>query len=243
MKKVLLSTLILALVIAAAGCGRGGDNALATADTKIEVTGDNGSVSLDENVVRQILSEFPAEALGLEKDIYEYTLKLSNTIVNGADGCLVEAFDGEAEGSAAGTFAIVGMTVYIHDAATGEFVPLNAGVTVPSSQTAGSTEPVGSTPAVTEAPATTEKPFDEEENNNKVRARFEKYTPAQLGLEKEITEYIFTPVAAYTEASDGETVYVVKIFEKDGTNTGVIAAFNEEHEYRFNTELSVYERL
>ncbi len=242
MKKVLLSTLILALVIAAAGCGRGGDNALATADTKIDITGDNGSVSLDENVVRLILSEFPAEALGLEKDISDYTLKLSNTIVNGADGCLVEAFDGEAEGSAAGTFAIVGMTVYIHDAATGEFVPLNAGIAVPTTQSADGTEPAESTTAA-EKPATTEKPFDEEENNNKIRARFEKYAPSQLGLEKEITEYTFTPVAAYTEAADGATVYVVKIFEKDGTNTGIVAAFNEDYEYRFNTELSVYERL
>ncbi len=241
MKKVLLlCTFILALVISAAACGRGGDNALATADTKIEVTGGNGSISVDENVVRTILDSYSPEALGLSKDVSEYTLKLGNTLVNGVDGCLIEVFDGEAEGVAAGTFALVGMDLYIHDAAAGGFKPLkdvSAESTVPSPNSEQST-----LPASTTAAATTE-PFDEEKNNNAVRARFEKYDPAVLGLEKAITEYVFTPVAAVAEGDDGETVYVIKILEKDGTATGIYAAFNAEHEYSYNGALSVYERL
>lgn len=240
MKKVLLTVLTVSLIMAAAACGRGGDNALATADTKIEVTGGNGSISVDENVVRTILDSYSPETLGLSKDISEYTLKLGNTLVNGVDGCLIELFDGEAKGTAAGTFALVGMDLYIHDSVAGEFKPLNgisAGSTAPSANSEQSTVPD------TTAPVTTTEPFNEEKNNNAVRARFEKYAPEDLGLEKAITEYVFTPVAAVAEGDDGETVYVVKILEKDGTATGIYAAFNEEHEYSYNGALSVYERL
>lgn len=240
MKKAIIISLALSLLILTAACGRGEENALATADTKIEVTGENGAVSLDENIVRTILEAYTPEALGLKEDILEYTLKLGNTLVNGVDGCLIEVFDGGLEGAAAGTFALVGMDLYICDVDTGEFNKLNnvsAESTTPSAISEESTVPEAT------APVTTTEPFDEEENNNAVRARFEKYTPEDLGLEKAITEYVFTPVAAVAEGDDGETVYVVKIFEKDGTATGIYAAFNEEHEYSYNGALSVYERL
>lgn len=243
MKKVLLCALALALIISVAACGRGGDNALATADTKIEVTGGNGSISVDENVVRTILDLYSPEVLGLEKDISEYTLKLGNTLVNGVDGCLIEVFDGEAQGAAAGTFALLGTDLYIHDAAAGEFILLNNISAENEHPSENSSNTAQSTAPQTTAPVTTTEPFNEEENNNAVRARFEKYDPADLGLKKAITEYVFTPVAAVAEGDDGETVYVVKIFEKDGTATGVYAAFNEEHEYSYNGALSVYERL
>ncbi len=246
MKKTIILSLVLSLLILTAACGRGSDNALATADTKIEVTGGNGSISVDENVVRTILDSYSHEALGLEKKISEYTLKLSNTVVNGVDGCLIEVFDGEAEGAAAGTFALVGMDLYIHDADVGEFKLLkgvSAGSTAPEANSEQNTVPATIAAATTAAPVTTTEPFNEEENNNAIRARFEKYAPEELWLKNPITEYVFTPVAAVAEGDDGETVYVVKILEKDGTATGIYAAFNEEHEYRYNGALSVYERL
>lgn len=244
MKKAVILLLMLSLLILTAACGRGGNNALATAETKIEVTGGNGTVSLDENVVRTILGKYSPEELGLKKDVSQYTLKLGNTLVNGADGCLVEAFDGESEGSAAGTFALVGMDLYILDSATGEFKALknnSAENTAPSADSEKGTEPAAT--AASTAPVTTTEPFDEEENNNAIRARFEKYDHADLGLKNAITEYVFTPVAATAVGDDGETVYVIKIYEKDGTATGIYAAFNEEHEYSYNGALSVYERL
>lgn len=258
--KKLFPVLILMLVLCVfASCGKEEDEntALVTADSHVDVTAGNGSVAITEDVAAVILGEFTPEELGLEKTIDEYALKLSPTLVENTDGCLVEVFESqqalEDEASTpAGTFAIVGMDVYIFNAETGfkRLVPTSS-VGNEESEDAENTEQSGDDPetesvpeSTTAAPVPTEpETINEEENRNNLRSLFAKYSTQKLGLKKDITEYEFIPTPATAIASDGETVYAIRVETADGESTGVHLAFNESGEYLFNDNSGVYEKL
>ena len=95
MKKIIAILLILSCIAVFAACGKNQEDdgkALETAETYVEITGNAGSLSMDENVARTLLEVYDKELLGLSKDIYEYELKLSATRFMEKDACLVEAY-------------------------------------------------------------------------------------------------------------------------------------------------------
>ncbi len=232
MKKIVAILLILSCVAIFAACGKNEEDdgkALETAETYVEITGGSGSLSLNENVVRTLLEVYDKKSLGLSKDIYEYDLKLSATRFMEKDACLVEAFSEGAE-KAEGTFIIAENQCFVYDAKSNEYLLLTVGGAV--AYTGDSTVP------------STEKTFKyDEKNNQNLHKRFESYTKEQLGLEKELAEYVLIAAGTTTTAENGESVYVIRLYEKDGTPTNVTIALNENGDYAFSTEVNKFVKI
>lgn len=224
-KSIVLICLILSVLLVLCSCGsKNGDNdeskVLETAVTGVETDG----VTVTEDVAKSLLGAFSKEILGLEKEFGEYRLKLSATRVFDADGCLVEAFDGDSE-TPAGTFAIVGTNCFVYDTDSASYLILTP--TGPQ-KVSGSNEKTSTT---------NESGFSyDEDNSEAIRKQFEKYTPEQIGFEKELTEYIFVMTTNTKMTEDGETAYVANVLEKDGTSSGYALAFTESHQYVYEVD-------
>lgn len=234
MKKITAAFLALCLFcLIFAGCSVKNKNnnngtALATADTVFTMSGPGGSVSLGEEEARKLLGAFSQKTLGLEKPLDSYNLKLSATRVFGNDACLVQAFDGESTTPAA-IFAIQGYTCYLYNKSADTYLLLTSEGAVPVT-TGASTESASFT-------------YDAD-NNKKLHKMFDGYSRDQLGLPKEVAEYVLMAVGTTTKAADKKTVYIVRFYEKNGTSTNYTVAFSSEGgKYHFNIETKKYEKL
>ncbi len=239
MKKIIAILLIMSCVAVLASCGKNQEDdgkALETAETYIEITGSAGSLSLDENVARSLLEVYDKDFLGLSEDIYEYELKLSATRFMENDACLVEAFLDGAE-KPEGTFIILGQKCYVYNSKQQKYMLLTTeGVQL--------VEDVTSDTAESGETSTTEKAFDyDESNNDKLHSRFDSYTKEQLGLEKEISEYVLVVPGTTTTAADDEMVFVIRLYEKNGAVINNTVAFNENGVYMFDYEVNKYVKL
>ena len=224
--------LALSVIFAFCACSGGStdDGTLETADSTINVTDDAGTVSLTEETVRSMLGAFDKKVLALDKELSEYTLRLSQGTVLEHDACIAEAFDGEAA-EPAQQYAIIGYNCFILDKESGEYLIMTKDGSFPVSLKSDETETVEN------------GDFTYDADNHKVLLeKFKKYTPAQLGTEKEITEYILVTKGNMSTASNGETVYTVFLYEKDGMRTDYMLAFNENGVYAFG-ESGVFEKL
>ncbi len=239
MKKIIAILLILSCIAVFAACGKNQEDdgkALETAETYVEITGGSGSLTLDENVARSLLEVYDKEVLGLSKDIYEYNLKLSATRFMETDACLVEAFLEGAQ-KPEGTFVISGQHCYLYDSKKQKYLLLTTdGVEVVEDSSVDSTK-------VQESDST-EKAFEYDKNNNKkLHERFDSYSKEQLGLEKEISGYILVVPGTTTTAEDGKTVFVVRLYEKDGKAINHTVSFNDDGNYMFDYEANRYKKI
>lgn len=238
MKRLVSFAVLLGVIACFAGCGILGNNHLATADSKVEMSNEFGSVSLDESVVKTLLGAYPEEALGLKKNAADYYFRLSNTRVNEQDGCLAEAFESVDAASVKeavpeASFAIVGMDVYILDGEEFKLLTLNNGLSEASTD--------GTSQA--DSNATTQEAFDEVKNEDNARKLFEKYSADALGLEGSVRDYTFTLTTATGMAYDGSTVYVIRVYNADGEFTGVTVGINDDGEYLYDSQTGVYAKL
>lgn len=238
MKKIIAIILILSCIVVFAACDKNEEDdgkALETAETYIEVSGNSGSMSLDENIARSMLEIFPRENLGLSKDVSEYELKLSVTRFMDNDACLVEAFY-EKEESPEGTFVIAGQDCFVYNPKTQKYMLLTADGVV-------EVKPVVSDEAG-ENQSTTEQAFDyDEENNKKLQERFSSYDKEALGIKKELSEYVLVVPGTTTTAKNGEMVYVVRLYDKNGEVTNYTLAFNENNNFVFDYNENGYVEL
>ncbi len=238
MKKIIVILLVLSCVVAFSSCGKNQEDdgkALETAETYIEVTGNAGALSIDENVARTLLEVYDSESLGLSKDIYEYELKLSATRFMEKDACLVEVFLEGAE-KPEGTFVILGQQCFVYMPKTQKYLLLTAdGVTEYDSTIQETVE---------DESTTTEPSFKYDENNNKkLQEKFSSYSKKALGIEKELSEYVLVATGTTTTAENGETVYVIRLYEKTGKATNNTLAFNENGNYAFDYDINRYVEL
>lgn len=238
MKKIIAILLVLSFVAVFAACGKNEEDdgkALETAETYIAVSGNSGSMSLDENIARSMLEIFSREDLGLSKDFSEYELKLSVTRFMDNDACLVEAFY-EKEESPEGTFVIAGQDCFVYNPKTQKYLLLTADGVV-------EVKPVTSDKAE-ENQTTTEQAFNyDAENNKKLQERFSAYDKTKLGIEKELSEYILVAPGTTTTAKNGETVYVIRLYNKNGEVTNYTLAFNENNNFIFDYNENKYVAL
>lgn len=236
MKKIIAVLLILSFITVFAACGKNEEDdgkALETAETYVEITGDAGSISLDENVAVSLLEIYDKENLGLKKDIYEYELKLSPTRFMEQDACLVEAFDGDSE-KPEGTFIILGQQSFVYNQKSKEYLLLTADGPVKYADQSESKENSSTT-----APA-----FEyDEENNKRLQEKFSSYSKKQLRLEKEASEYILVVSGITTTIENDETVYIIRVYEKTGEMTNYTLAFNENGNYVYDNETNKYVKL
>ena len=95
-----------------------------------------------------------------------------------------------------------------------------------------------------EQSSTTEPAFKYDvENNKKLQEKFSSYSKKKLGIEKEISEYVLVVTGTTTTAENGETVYVVRLYEKTGESTNNTLAFNADGNYAYDNELNKYVKL
>lgn len=238
MKKIIAILLILSCIAVFAACGKNEEDdgkTLETAETYVEITGNAGSLTLDENVAITLLEVYDKELLGLSKDIYEYELKLSATRFMEKDACLVEAFLEGAE-KPEGTFVILGQQCFVYMAKTKKYVLLT---------TSGLTEIETNPSESSQDEITTTEPdfIYDESNNEKLHDKFSSYSQDKLGLEKDLSEYILVVTGTTTTAENGETVYVIRLYEKTGEATNYTIAFNENGNYVFNYDINRYTKL
>lgn len=210
----------LLLVVSLAGCkgdSSGGENPASDEGTSenITVNPDTGIISMDENVVKQLLSAYSADALGLSEDVYDYVFKLSQSELDGEACCVAKAYLKNPQ-KADGIFYIVGTECYRYDEAENKYYLL----TLEGAQLADvevATQPDAGTTEGTTVYQRTEQDIDDE-NTKVLRARYEKYDLSVVGLPKPITEYQFKATGKTAQAEDGTTVYVIYLME-DGQYT------------------------
>lgn len=236
MRKIIGIVLLLSCITVFAACGKDpadDGKSLETAESRVEVTGNAGALTIDETTARTLLEVFPKESLGLKEDLYEYDLKLSNTRFSDSDACLVEAFAKDSD-TAEGTFIILGQQCFVHDNDSQKYLLLTVNGAVEY-------EPATSD---SEAASTTAPAFAyDEKNNSKLQEKFSSYGKKKLGLDKEISEYILVASGTTTTAENGETVYVIRLYEKDGKATNQTLAFNGNGNYVFDYEINRYVKL
>ncbi len=231
MKKI-LSVLFAALMITAAFSGCSGkteenkENVSETAESFVDVSSANASISLNEDTARSLLGSFDKKILQLSDDLSSYTLKLSGEKIMSSDGCKVEAYK---KGSTAPekTYGIVGSDCYIFDESKQKYLLLTEDGTVELiSKSANESGFV----------------YDKD-NSNAILTMFKQYPKEKLGLSKELADYVYIASAEVSKDSSGKVVYVINVYEKDGSQTGVKIGFNEVNRYVFNSATGEYEIL
>lgn len=236
MKKIISILLILSCITVFAACGKKEEDdgkALETAETYVEITGNAGSIALDENVAVSLLEIFDRESLGLSKDIYDYELKLSPSRFMEEDACLVEAFD-EGSETPEGTFIILGQQCFVYNQKRQEYLLLTVDGPVKYIDSSESKEDS----------STTVPSFEyDEENNQKLQEKFSAYGKKELHIDKEVSEYVLVVAGTTTTAEDGETVYIIRLYEKTGEITNYTLAFNGNGNYVYDSEANGYIKL
>lgn len=270
MKKVISLCLAGLILVAFCSCGRGEEDdgkALLTADSTINVTSNAGVISLNEDVAAIMLGVFSPEHLGLSDVIETYTLKLGATKVFGNDACLVEAY-AEGSDSPEGIFAILGQDCYVFKDNKYMLLTLDGPVDVTNvqpvtvspnesagdetntdnvdSQTQTSSESQGATISATEPQTYAQLSSGMQynaENDKKMKEKFSSYSKEDLGIEKDLNEYILVATGNSTTALEGEKVYIVYLYEKDGTKSPFKLAITDAGAYKFNETNNKFEKL
>ena len=84
------------------------------------------------------------------------------------------------------------------------------------------------------------------ENDRKLKEKFSSYSKETLGIEKELSEYILVATGNSTTVLEGEMfykVYIVYLYEKDGTKSPFKLAITDTDAYKFNETNSQFEKL
>ncbi len=267
MKKIISLCLVAMLLVAFCSCGRGEEDdgkALLTADSTINVTSNAGVITLNEDVAAIMLGVFSPEHLGLSDIIQNYELKLGATKVFGNDACLVEAY-ADGSDSPEGIFAILGQECYVFKnnqymllTVDGPIeVTTNPAVVVSPDESAGDEANTNNTDSQSETndagQVTTTQPQTNPqlpsgmqynaENDKNLKENFSSYSKEALGIEKELDEYILIATGNSATATDGEKVYIVYLYEKDGTKTSFKLAITDNGAYKFNETNKKFEKL
>lgn len=196
------------------------NNALATADSAFELSNNFGALTINESVAIQMLSQYSDEILGLSKPINEYIMKLSECKVNGEDGCKIELYLTEDDELPSLTFAIAGYNCFKFDVTTNKYLLLTQN---------------GAFEVVEKTTGEETTLFYDEENNKSLHKMFDNFTKETLGFEKEPSEYVMVTTGASVKAVDGKTVYIIKLYEQDGTQTNYTCAFRKGAVYKYDT--------
>ena len=235
MKKIV--TILIAVIVAAAvlfGIAMGvkkykENNALATADTVYDVSDNKGTITVNEEVAKQMLSQYPLERLGyIKKPVGNYFIKLGDTTLHGVKACRVELLLSKESETPEAVFAISGYNCYVFDATKNEYLLLTLNGAF---QVEASTTQEGTTLFYVEA------------DDLKLHKIIDRYTKDDLGFAKEPSEYKMVALGTSAVAKDKKMVFPVKMYENDGTPTNYTCAICDGDVYRFDTTSRQYEKI
>lgn len=196
------------------------NNALATADPTVNVSDNMGTISVNENVAEQMLSQYPLEYLGIPKQINQYVIKLKDGVVYDKQACLVELYLTEDAEVPEATFAISGYDCFVYDVTKNEYLLLTMDGRFSVEVSATNQETTL---------------FYDDSNNTALHKIIDAFSKEDLGFQKEPQEYIMVVTGTSVKALDGKSVYVVRMYEQDGTETNYTCAIDNEIVYKFDT--------
>ena len=204
------------------------DTALETADTVVNVSNEMGSVTVSESVAREMLGYYPIETLGISQQLNQYIFKLSSVRIFDQDACRVELYLTESDTEPQAVFAILGYDCFVYDKQKDEYLLLTLN---------GAFEVEGTTKINPDSDI-----FYDVDNNAALHKIIDKFPAESLGLPKAPAEFVMVATGTSVVADDGETVYIVKMYEQDGTATNYTCAFAEKKVYCFDTQSQKYVR-
>jgi hypothetical protein len=188
------------------------DTALETAETVINVSNEMGTVAVNERIAVEMLGRYPLEKFGgLTQPLNKYIVKLSAVRVLDSDACKVEFFLNESDEEPVATYAILGYDCFLYDKETGKYLLLTMN---------GAFEVEGTTKIHPDSNI-----FYDVENNKSLHKLIDKFSAESLGFPKEPSEFVMVATGGTAVADDGKTVYIVKMYEQDGTVTNYTCAF------------------
>ncbi len=247
MKRFLLLALAVVLLFSLCACKNNtptGENDLTDNASNQNVSGTTEVSTtqgpLDSEGVKQLLSMFSEDVLGLTGNIDDYIFKLSSAEFNGEACHKAEAFTFEST-EVQGVFYIVGEDCYRYDKAQDKYFKL----------TDKKAEEIKKVEVVeqTQAPTTTGEPVSlrteqdvADENNNVLVNRYKNYDLSKVGLPKPITEYEFQATGKTATATDGETVFIIYLLE-NGAYTEFTFAVGPDKDYYLDKSSGEYKPL
>lgn len=233
MKKIISVLMVLIMLVSLAACGKV-NNGGNTTETFVGVSSKGGSVDINADSAKLLLGSYTPSQLGLVDPIEYYELVLSAEEYNGATACKVEAFAEDAK-APEGVFLIDGNACYVYDSKKQDYVLLGDNKTSVTKSSASGTTAIPVDPEISMQ--------YHHGNNEKMRERFSKYDVADMGLSRAVEELVFIVTDFSVKSIDGETVYGVEVYEKNGTKLPAKLAFSENGEYIYNTEEGGYVKL
>ena len=201
------------------------NNALETADTVVDVSNEFGNMTVNESVAAQMLGQYSNDILGISKPINEYIMKLSECQINDENACRIELFLTEDSELPSAVFAIAGYNCFKLDVTSNKYLLLTQN---------------GAFEVVEQTTAQETTLFYDEENNEALQKMFKKCSKDKLGFEKEVAEYVMVTSGATVKAVDGKKVYIIKIYEQDGTETNYTCAFRKGAVYKYDAVQKQY---
>ncbi len=252
MKKLLSVLLLIALVLSFAGCKGGssggeghiGDKNSAfdeNASENITLNHAAGNLSMDESVVKDLLSAFPIKDLGLEQNVYDYVFKLEQATFNGKACCRATAYLTNPQ-DVKGIFYVVGTECYRYDSANDKYYLLT---TSGAQQADVTVEETKATVEETQEISFHQKTEEEinDENTQVLRARYKNYDLSVVGLTKPIDNYTFLASSKVVEATDGTKVFVIYLMENGQYTEFKFGMGTNGKDYYYDRETDEYKVL
>lgn len=247
MKKFLSVLLLIALVVSFAGCkggSSGGEGYIGSKDSEFDENASEnitlGTLSVDESVVKELLSAFSLQDLGLVQSVYDYVFAIKQATLNGKACIEAKAYLAGSD-KVEGVFYIVGTECYKYDEAKGEYYLLTtsgahkAEVIIEETMTAeGETEST-----------THQRTQDDvnDENTKVLRARYKNYDLSVAGVPKPIESYTFLATGQTVKTVNGETAFVIYLLENGQYTEFKFAMDTNGKDYYYDRENDEYKAL
>ncbi len=255
MKRILSVLLLIVLVLSFAGCkggSSGGEGHIGNKDSAFDenasenITLDHaaGNLSMDESVVKELLSAFSLQDLGLAQSVYDYVFSIKQATLNGKACVEAKAYLADPK-KVEGTFYITGTECYRFDEATGEYYLLTTKGSQRAEVTIEGTNPADdTTQGVTES-TTQQRTQDDinDENTQVLRARYKNYDLSVVGVPKPIENYTFLATGKTAKAADGEKVYIIYLLENGQYTDFTFAMSLSGKDYYYDSANDEYKAL
>ena len=255
MKRILSVLLLIALVLSFAGCkggSSGGEGHIGNKDSAFDenasenITLDHaaGNLSIDESVVKELLSAFSLQDLGLAQSVYDYIFTIKQATLNGKACVEAKAYLADLK-KVEGVFYIAGTECYRLDEATGTYYLLTTSGTHKADVTIEETKPAeGSSEGATESTTHLRTQDDiNDENTQVLRARYKNYDLSVVGVPKPIDNYTFLATGKTAKAVDGETVFVIYLLENGQYTDFIFAMGTNGKDYYYDSANDEYKAL